>query len=117
MSATALFGHTLDSYVGIKLGVERPDKRYTETYVREFLTPTLHSVQIDAANVLSILSSDRADLKGVHQLISDIIDSSHDVDRMDYLMRDAHMTGLMMGFINTSALIDFMKLAVRHCTS
>jgi HD superfamily phosphohydrolase len=28
---------------------------------------------------------------------------------MDYLMRDAHMTGLMMGFINTSALINFMK--------
>jgi HD superfamily phosphohydrolase len=102
------FGHALDSYVGIKLGVERPDKRFTETYVREFLTPTLQSVQIDAANVLSILSSDRADLKGVDQLISDIIDSSLDVDRMDYLMRDAHMTGLMMGFVNTSALFDFM---------
>ena len=28
---------------------------------------------------------------------------------MDYLMRDAHMTGLMMGFINTAALIDFMR--------
>src|ERR1700722_5145850 len=42
-------------------------------------------------------------------LIGDVIDSSLDVDRMDYLMRDAHMTGLMMGFINTSALIDYMR--------
>ena len=103
------FGHALDSYVGIKLGVERPDKRYTETYVSRFLAPTLQSVQINAKNILAILSSDRAGLKGTDQLISDIIDSSLDVDRMDYLMRDAHMTGLMMGFINTSALIDFMR--------
>ena len=89
--------------------VERPDKHYTESYVGNYLAPTLQSVQIDVFNVLSILSSDRADLKGFDNLIGDIIDSSLDVDRMDYLMRDAHMTGLMMGFINTSALIDFMK--------
>ena len=103
------FGHALDSYAGITLRVERPDKHYTESYVGNYLAPTLQSVQIDVFNVLSILSSDRADLKGFDNLIGDIIDSSLDVDRMDYLMRDAHMTGLIMGFINTSALIDFMK--------
>jgi HD superfamily phosphohydrolase len=103
------FGHALDTYVGIALGVERPDKYYSERYVRNLLAPTLRSVGINDANILSLLGSDRSKLKGFDHLIGDIIDSSLDVDRMDYLMRDAHMTGLMMGFINTAALIDFMR--------
>lgn len=103
------FGHALDTYVGIKLGVERPDKHYTEIYVRKFLRPTLQSVGIDDTHILRLLGPDRSKLKGFDHLIGDIIDSSLDVDRMDYLMRDAHMTGLMMGFINTDALIDFMR--------
>lgn len=103
------FGHALDSYAGIKMGVPRPDKRFSEEYVQKYLAPTLKSFGIDERKVLGILGSDRAKLKGIDNLIGDVIDSSLDVDRMDYLMRDAHMTGLMMGFINTPALIDFMR--------
>jgi HD superfamily phosphohydrolase len=103
------FGHALDTYAGIKSGRERPDKHYTEVYIREFLGPTLRSVGIDEAAILALLGPDRSGLKGFDHLIGDVIDSSLDVDRMDYLMRDAHMTGLMMGFINTDALIDFMR--------
>jgi HD superfamily phosphohydrolase len=103
------FGHALDSYAGIKMGVPRPDKRFSEEYVHKYLAPTLKSLDIDERRILEILGSDRAKLNGIENLIGDVIDSSLDVDRMDYLMRDAHMTGLMMGFINTSALIDFMR--------
>jgi HD superfamily phosphohydrolase len=103
------FGHALDSYAGIKMGVTRPDKRFSEQYVHEYLAPTLKSLGIDERRILEILGSDRAKLNGIEYLIGDVIDSSLDVDRMDYLMRDAHMTGLMMGFFNTSALIDFMR--------
>ncbi|PYP93337.1 MAG: hypothetical protein DMG65_01505 [Candidatus Angelobacter sp. Gp1-AA117] len=103
------FGHALDTYAGITLDVQHPDKHYTETYVQKFLAPTLRSIGVDDAHILSLLGTDRSSLKGFDHLIGDIIDSSLDVDRMDYLMRDAHMTGLMMGFINTAALIDFMR--------
>jgi HD superfamily phosphohydrolase len=103
------FGHALDSYAGIKMDVTRPDKLFSEQYVREYFAPTLKSLGVDERRILDVLGSDRAKLNGIEYLIGDVIDSSLDVDRMDYLMRDAHMTGLMMGFINTSALIDFMR--------
>ena len=44
-------------------------------------------------------------LSGVDSLIGEIVDSQLDADRMDYLRRDAHMTGLAMGSTNTSALL------------
>ena len=46
---------------------------------------------------------------GFDALIGDLIDSSMDMDRMDYLMRDAHMTGLSMGFTNADALIQCIR--------
>ena len=103
------FGHALDYYAGAKARSMQPDKKYTIRYLRQYLAPTLRSLGVDDASILAILSPDRSALTGMDNLIADIIDSSLDVDRMDYLMRDAHMTGLMMGFINTSALINFMK--------
>jgi HD superfamily phosphohydrolase len=103
------FGHALDYYAGAKTRSMHPDKKYTIKYLQQYLAPTLQSLGIDDASILSILSLDRYDLTGMDNLIADIVDSSLDVDRMDYLMRDAHMTGLMTGFVNTSALINFMK--------
>jgi HD superfamily phosphohydrolase len=38
--------------------------------------------------------------------IGDLIDSPLDVDRMDYLARDSHMTGLSIGALNMQALIE-----------
>lgn len=103
------FGHALDYYAGAKTRSMHPDKKYTVKYVRQYLAPTLQSLGINDESILSILNLDRYDLTGMDNLIADVVDSSLDVDRMDYLMRDAHMTGLMMGFINTFALINFMK--------
>ena len=103
------FGHALDYYAGAKRSAMHPDKKYTIRYLQEYLAQTLRSLGVDDATIISILSADRSALTGMDNLIADIIDSSLDVDRMDYLMRDAHMTGLMMGFINTPALINFMK--------
>jgi HD superfamily phosphohydrolase len=103
------FGHALDYYAGAKTHVMHPDKIYTISYLQQYLAPTLRSLGIDHAGIVSILSPDRYALTGMDNLIADVIDSSLDVDRMDYLMRDAHMTGLMMGFINTLALINFTK--------
>jgi len=103
------FGHALDYYAGAKTGAMHPDKAYTIKYLQTHLAPTLRSLDVDGASILSILSPDRHALTGMDNLIADIVDSSLDVDRMDYLMRDAHMTGLTMGFINTPALISSMR--------
>lgn len=103
------FGHALDYYAGAKTRSMHPDKTYTIRYLQDYLAPTLRSLGIEHSSIVSILSPDRYSLTGMDNLIADVIDSSLDVDRMDYLMRDAHMTGLMMGFINTLALINFMK--------
>jgi HD superfamily phosphohydrolase len=103
------FGHALDYYAGAKRRTTHPDKKYTIAYLQEYLAPTLQSLGVDDARIVSILGLDRYALTGMDNLIADIIDSSLDVDRMDYLMRDAHMTGLATGFINTFALVNFMK--------
>jgi uncharacterized protein len=109
------FGHALDYYAGAKRRTTHPDKKYTVSYLQQYLAPTLRSLGVDDARIVPILSPDRYSLTGMESLtgmdnlIADIVDSSLDVDRMDYLTRDAHMTGLMTGFVNTAALINLMK--------
>ena len=106
------FGHALDHYVGfcdVASSQPRPDKKYTAAYIKEYLAPTLQSLGFEPTQLLSILDPSRAELTGIDNLIADIVDSSLDVDRMDYLLRDAHMTGLQMGVTNTPALIDAMR--------
>ena len=106
------FGHALDHYVGfcdVASSQPRPDKKYTAAYIKEYLTPTLESVGLESTQLLRILDPNRAELTGTDNLIADIVDSSLDVDRMDYLLRDAHMSGLQMGVTNTPALIDAMR--------
>jgi HD superfamily phosphohydrolase len=109
------FGHALDKYIGfIDPGNPKPspDKYYTASYIENFLRPTLEQkeVGLDGAEIAAILRPEnRNKLPGMDALIADIVDSPLDADRMDYLTRDAHMTGLSMGFTNTMALIDRMR--------
>ncbi len=107
------FGHALDNYVGYTNRHQtspNPDKVYSRLYTRAHLSPTLANLGFDAEELISVLNpEDRADLAGFDALIGDLIDSSMDMDRMDYLMRDAHMTGLSMGFTNADALIQFIR--------
>lgn len=103
------FGHGLDQYVSAKTGEPSPDKFYGVDYIHDYLATTFLSCGIDVEDVLWILDSERrADLEGYDVLISNLIDSPLDVDRMDYLVRDAHMTGLSIGAINIDALLERM---------
>lgn len=107
------FGHALDTYVSFReSGAYRakPDKFYTARYLTNFLSPTLSHLGFDPAEIVRILDpQERWILAGVDSLIGDIVDSQLDADRMDYLMRDAHMTGLAMGDTNTSALLHYIR--------
>jgi hypothetical protein len=55
-----------------------------------------------------LLAQDQINLSGWDTLVADLLDSPLDADRMDFLVRDAHMTGLLMGVTSTEALIERM---------
>jgi HD superfamily phosphohydrolase len=108
------FGHALNNYVGFidpKAPSPKPDKLYTARYIRHRLASTLEMLGFDPAEIVAILDSEeRWNLDGLSPVIGDVIDSSLDADRMDYLIRDAHMTGLTMGFTNTPAMLNYLRL-------
>ncbi len=85
-----------------------PDKFYSRKYIETHLAETLSRSGVDPANLVALLRKDRTDLIGWDSLIADLIDSSLDVDRMDYLARDAHMSGFSMGITSVGALIERM---------
>ncbi|HXX18665.1 MAG TPA: HD domain-containing protein [Candidatus Acidoferrum sp.] len=102
------FGHALDRFTGFidpRNQMSHPDKSYSREYISRYLADFLPA-GIAAADLTAILDKKRADLRGWDCLLADLIDSSLDVDRMDYLTRDAHMTGLSMGVTNAIALIE-----------
>jgi HD superfamily phosphohydrolase len=107
------FGHALDNYVGYMNRYEKtpnPDKVYSRLYVERHLSAVLKNLSFDPDDLIRVLNpKERAFLTGFDPLIGDLIDSSMDMDRMDYLMRDAHMTGLSMGFTNADALIQCVR--------
>ncbi len=107
------FGHALDNYVGfanVQKSNPNPDKMYSAQYIRKYLAPTLIQLGLNPEEIVRILDpAERFSLTGIEPLIGDIVDSSLDVDRMDYLVRDAHMTGLTMGFTNADALLRSLR--------
>src|ERR1035438_981662 len=95
------FGHALDNYIAFAnagRSSPAPDKYFTSIYIKTYLSETLKAFDFDPDNIISILEpSERYRLTGTDLLIGELIDSPIDVDRLDYLVRDAHMTGLTMG--------------------
>ena len=70
----------------------------------------LTNLGFDPDDLMRVLDPAQRDLlSNFDPLIGDLIDSSMDMDRMDYLIRDAHMTGLSMGFTNADALIQCVR--------
>jgi len=107
------FGHALDKYVGF-LDPQRarvsPDKDYTIKYIREYLAAPLREIGLDAEGMVRILDKkSRVALSGFDVLVADIIDSPLDVDRIDYLVRDGAMTGLITSAGSADALIEMMR--------
>jgi HD superfamily phosphohydrolase len=106
----APFGHALDRFVGF-LDVNNPhvypDKYYSKLYLQNFLAEYVPA-DIGAERVAAIIGSDTTQLSGWDNFISELIDSALDLDRMDFLSRDAHMSGLAMGFNCVEALVERM---------
>jgi len=105
----APFGHALDRFIGFfdprKGPMPYPDKHYSGVYLEKYLGDIIPA-KVNLQNLRAILAHDIKNLKLWDNLVSDLIDSSLDVDRMDFLARDAHMSGLFMGFNCAEALIE-----------
>lgn len=106
------FGHALDKlipYLGHVDSSEPPDIVYSRKYIEGYLSDDICAAGFRPDNIAAILDKDRrGELSGFDVLIADLVASAVDIDRMDYLVRDAHMTGLQMGYVNTEALREQM---------
>jgi len=106
----APFGHTLDKFIGYHdptHPLSSPDKHYSRRYFNEILRAYVSS-SIDSGTLAGLLSPDQISLSGWDTLVAELLDSPLDADRMDFLVRDAHMTGLLMGVTSSEALIERM---------
>jgi HD superfamily phosphohydrolase len=101
--------HALDIHIGLgKSGKKtiKPDLEFSRKYINQYLRQVIHDAEVDPDEVISLLEADKQGLRGWYAFIGDLVDSPLDVDRMDYLARDAHMTGLSAGALNMDALIE-----------
>jgi HD superfamily phosphohydrolase len=108
------FGHALDRFVGCyyqpRKEITHADKEFSRRYISTFLADRLPE-GVEAEDVALMVSStkEEADLNGWHCLIAQLVNSTLDLDRMDYLTRDAHMTGLAMQRSIVNELISGMR--------
>jgi hypothetical protein len=101
--------HALDIHIGVLSHIPSttaPDQYYSRIYVSKFLISALAGAGLDPNDVISLMAPRGRGLRPWLHFIGDLVDSSLDVDRMDYLARDAHMTGLSVGALNMHALIE-----------
>jgi len=106
----APFGHALDRFIGfLDAGNPHvyPDKYYSKLYLRTLLRDCLPPA-VEMGRLAAMLDPDTTELTGWDNFISALIDSPLDLDRMDFLSRDAHMSGLAMGFNCVEALLERM---------
>ncbi len=107
------FGHALDKYVGFYDPASiraHPDKEYSIRYIRQHLAQVLAGIDLKPESITEILDiTARRSLRGFDALLTDLIDSSLDVDRMDYLFRDGIMTGLTAGYGSLHTLLEMMR--------
>lgn len=102
------FSHTIDRYIGFHKNIsDYPDKVFSFEYLQKHLKNTIEEGELSFETISEILDK-KKNKDGYNQLISNILDSSLDVDRMDYLVRDSHFSGLPIGEINTKRLIECM---------
>ena len=104
------FGHALDRYVAYRLrkDMKGVDKEFSVNYIKTHLTSIINEIGLDPEYIAKILSPNKEKLTSFDCLLADLIDSPIDLDRLDFLVRDAHTTGLQIGFINPKLIMDCM---------
>jgi HD superfamily phosphohydrolase len=104
-------GHTLDRFFRTKYfageGTSDADKSFLPTLLSHLADSIAAVGGLDTEDVGGILSG--VDLSGWDVFVSELVNSRLDVDRMDYLQRDAHFTGQQEGLLNIDALLAAIR--------
>jgi HD superfamily phosphohydrolase len=109
------FGHAMDRYLGYRLDkYPHPDKYLSVQYIKDYLKECIEKIGIDCKLVYSVLpfgnseGYKRLENEGIWNLISELIDSSLDLDRMDYVIRDSYHTALPQGMVAAGQIMEMV---------
>lgn len=108
------FSHSFERAMKSAFGKDRVPKH--EDWSRKIITERLTILSEEVRNEIASIIAPKKDATGVPSLGRAIVASQIDVDRMDYLVRDAHFTGVPTGAIDLDYLIRSIRI-VRHGSS
>jgi HD superfamily phosphohydrolase len=112
------FAHTLDRWMGLRLDLgkygigyqAKPDKFFSLQYIKGFLSGVITQVGqrygFGVSNVVEVFEGKTHD--PFEYLIFQLIDSTLDLDRADFLTRDPYITGLPVRVLNLVSLVDLV---------
>lgn len=104
-------GHTLDRFFASRIpeGSDIADKKFLPLTL-EGLHEVIENVDgVRFEDVAAVFSDEKDGLTGWFPFISSLISSELDVDRLDYLQRDAHFTGQQEGLLNVARVLEGIR--------
>ena len=122
------FSHTLESIIRESLNVDHVDLTEDLIFGKHFIFDSDEKDFIGANTVFDILNKYEIDKEEISRIIrgktqkkqylSQLLNSSIDVDQLDYLIRDAYYTGVAYGIIDTERFLQTLiikdnKLSIR----
>ncbi|MFC6754900.1 HD domain-containing protein, partial [Halorubrum tibetense] len=96
------YGHQTEGIIRRRTGKDHDEVEWLLTDADRELCTVLERHGLDPERVAALVAGDG----GVGQLVSGELD----VDRMDYLVRDAHHTGVPYGTVDTGRLVNELRL-------
>ncbi len=108
------FSHSFERAVKKILGKELAPKH--EDWTRKIVSERIQNIPSEVRRqIADIIAPASSASRPVPAFVREIVSSQLDVDRMDYLVRDAHYTGVSAGAIDLDYLIQSLRI-IRHGT-
>jgi len=114
------FSHTLESILRNTLNVDHIDLTEKLIHGEHAIFDDLEKEYIDHATIFDVLNKHGIDQKDVTDILrgnnkskkylTQLIDSTIDVDQLDYLIRDAYYTGVAYGMIDDNRFLQTLTL-------
>jgi HD superfamily phosphohydrolase len=96
------YGHQTEGIIRRRTGRDHDEVTWLVTDSDRAVTAVLERHGLDPSRVASLIAGEEA--------IGPLISGALDVDRMDYLVRDAHHTGVPYGTVDTGRLVMALRL-------
>jgi uncharacterized protein len=107
------FSHSFERALRRTLGKDSTPRHedWTRAVVHEVLSPVLTALGVESNAVNNLIHP--SETEKVPAVLKQLISSQLDVDRIDYLCRDSHFSGVAVGAIDVQYLIRSMRI-VEH---